>query len=60
MKQLNEKFQKKIDYCKDQMQKGNEHIQTIEEKKSAYKKQMLALKTQTQQNLTSKDTIIRK
>ena len=38
MKGLNEKQQKKIDYCKDQMEKGNEHIQQLEEKKSAYKK----------------------
>ena len=26
LKTLNEKFQKKIEYCKDQMEKGNEHI----------------------------------
>lgn len=25
-KASNEKLQKKIDYCKDQMEKGNEHI----------------------------------
>lgn len=27
LKVLNDKFQKKIDFCKDQMEKGNEHIQ---------------------------------
>lgn len=46
LKALNEKFQKKIEYCKDQMEKGNEHIQQLEEKKSQYKKQIIQLKSQ--------------
>jgi hypothetical protein len=37
-------MQKKIEFCKDQMEKGNDHIQQLEEKKNQYKKQMLALK----------------
>lgn len=60
LKALNDKFQKKIEYCKDQMEKGNEHIQQLEEKKSNYKKQMLALRTQSQQTASSKDQLIRK
>jgi len=41
-------MKKKIEYCKDQMEKGNEHISTLEEKKSNYKKQIIALKQQSQ------------
>jgi len=35
---MTEKMKKKIEYCKDQMEKGNEHITSLEEKKSSYKK----------------------
>lgn len=45
MKQHNDKLQKKIDYCKDQMEKGNEHIQVLEDKKNQYKKQIIQLKS---------------
>lgn len=38
------KMQQKIEFCKEQMEKGNDHIQSLEEKKSNYKKQLMALK----------------
>jgi hypothetical protein len=41
------------------MEKGNEHIQQLEEKKSAYKKQVLQLRQQTTNNLSSKDQLIK-
>ena len=37
------------------MEKGNEHIQQLEDKKTTYKKQMMALKQQTQTNIGNKD-----
>jgi hypothetical protein len=40
-------MKKKIEFCKEQMEKGNEHIQQLEEKKNQYKKQVVALKQQT-------------
>ena len=53
-------MKKKIEYCKDQMEKGNEHIQSLEEKKSQYKKQVIALKQQTTNTVGNKETIIQK
>lgn len=60
LKAQNDKMQKKIEYCKDQMEKGNEHIQQLEDKKTTYKKQMMALKQQTQTNIGNKDIILKK
>ena len=60
MKQQHDKQQKKIDYCKDQMEKGNEHIQALEYKKNQYKKQIIQLKSSSQQNQDNKETILRK
>jgi len=37
-KQMIQKQQMKIEYCKEQMEKGNDHIQSLEDKKSNYKK----------------------
>lgn len=42
------------------MEKGNEHIQQLEDKKTTYKKQMMALKQQTQTNIGNKDIILKK
>ena len=42
------------------MEKGNEHIQQLEDKKTQYKKQMMALKQQTQTNIGNKDIILKK
>jgi hypothetical protein len=42
------------------MEKGNEHITSLEEKKSQYKKQLVSLKQQNTQVLGGKDTIIQK
>lgn len=42
------------------MEKGNEHIQQLEEKKSSYKKQILSLKNQNSQHMGNKDTILKK
>lgn len=53
-------MKKKIDYCKEQMEKGNEHIHQLEEKKSGYKKQLISLKAQTNTLIQNKDTIISK
>ena len=42
------------------MEKGNEHIQQLEEKKSSYKKQLMTLKQQNQAHMGNKDTILKK
>ena len=59
-KQMIQKQQMKIEYCKEQMEKGNDHIQSLEDKKSNYKKQIMALKQQNAQNSSNKDIIIKK
>jgi len=60
LKAMTEKMKKKIEYCKEQMEQGNTHIQELTEKKNQYKKQITALKQSGSQNLGSKDTIINK
>ena len=42
------------------MEKGNEQITSLDEKKRQYKKQLVSLKQQNTQVLGGKDTIIQK